>query len=78
VGLRLHDVDCIGDKGVVTKTLQAVCENGVLRSLEPLPLAEHQRVMVTVSEPAEPWLDQESMEKVKKDDAAAEPAPSLE
>lgn len=62
----------------MTKTLEAVYENGVLRPLEPLPLKEHQRVMVTVCDPAERWLDHEYMEKVKKDVAAMEPAPSLE
>jgi len=62
----------------MTKTLQAVYENGVLRPLEPLPLKEHQRVTVTVSDPAERWLDHEYMEKVKKDVEAMGPAPSLE
>ena len=62
----------------MTKTLQAVYENGVLRPLEPLPLKEHQRVMVTVSDPAECWLDHEYVEQVKKDVALMGPAPSLE
>ena len=62
----------------MTRTLQAVYENGVLRPLESLPLKEHQRVMVTVSDPAERWLDQEYMEKVKKDVAASAPARSLD
>ncbi|MEK7754532.1 MAG: antitoxin family protein, partial [Acidobacteriota bacterium] len=62
----------------MTKTLQAVYENGVLRPLEPLPLREHQRVTVTVSDPAERWLDHEYVERVKKDVAAMGPAPSLE
>lgn len=72
-----HTPDGFGDNEVMTKTLQAVYENGVLRPLEPLPLKEHQRVMVTVSDPAERWLDQEYMEKVKKDVAGMGPAPSL-
>ncbi len=62
----------------MAKTLQAVYERGVLRPLEPLPLAEHQQVMVTVSEPADRWLDHEYMERVRKDVAAMGPAPSLE
>jgi len=62
----------------MTKTLQAVYENGVLRPLEPLSLKEHQQVVVTVSDPAEGWLDHEYMEKVRKDVAAMGPAPSLE
>jgi predicted DNA-binding antitoxin AbrB/MazE fold protein len=62
----------------MTQTLEAVYENGVLRPLEPLALKEHQHVTVTLSEPAERWLDHEYMEKVKKDVAAVGPAPSLE
>jgi predicted DNA-binding antitoxin AbrB/MazE fold protein len=34
----------------MTRRLQAVYERGVLRPLEPLPLAEHQQVTVTVSD----------------------------
>lgn len=30
--------------------LQAVYENGVLRPLQPLALAEHQRVLITINE----------------------------
>jgi predicted DNA-binding antitoxin AbrB/MazE fold protein len=62
----------------MTHNVAAVYENGVLRPLEPLPLKEHQRVTVTVSELAERWLDLEYMEKVKRDVAASAPAPSLE
>src|SRR2546421_78769 len=36
----------------MTKKLQAVYENGVLRPLEPLPLKEHQQVSVTISDAA--------------------------
>ncbi len=62
----------------MTKTLQAVYENGVLRPLEPLPLEEHQRVTVTVSDPAEQWLDHEYMERLRQDVATMGPAPRLE
>lgn len=42
----------------MTRNLQAVYENGVLRPLEPLPLKEHQQVTVTVSDQQEgEWLD---------------------
>ena len=34
----------------MTRSLQAIYEKGVLRPLEPLPLKEHQRVTVTVSD----------------------------
>ncbi|MBI3208608.1 MAG: antitoxin family protein [Candidatus Solibacter usitatus] len=62
----------------MTKVLQAVYENGVLRPLEPLPLKEHQQVTVTVCEPAEQWLDHEYMDVVRKGVAMMGPAPSLE
>ncbi len=62
----------------MTHNVTAVYENGVLRPLEPLPLKEHQRVTVTVSDPAEQWLDQEYIEKVRRGVAAAAPARSLD
>ncbi|MFN0171943.1 MAG: antitoxin family protein [Bryobacteraceae bacterium] len=62
----------------MTKTLQAVYENGVLRPLEPLPLEEHQQVTVTVSDPVQHWLDYEFMERVRQDVATMGPAPRLE
>jgi predicted DNA-binding antitoxin AbrB/MazE fold protein len=34
----------------MTRSLQAIYENGILRPLEPLPLEEHQQVTVTVSD----------------------------
>jgi len=46
----------------MTKRLEAVYENGVLRLLEPVDLAERQRVIVTISEPEEDWLDTEFMD----------------
>jgi predicted DNA-binding antitoxin AbrB/MazE fold protein len=49
--------------------LDAVFEQGVLRPLEPLALAEHQRVRLTVEERKHP-LTSESAEQV--DDARAE------
>jgi predicted DNA-binding antitoxin AbrB/MazE fold protein len=33
----------------MTKQVEAIYEDGMLRPLEPLPLEEHQRVRVTVS-----------------------------
>jgi len=42
----------------MTRSLQAVYENGVLRPLEPLPLQERQQVTVTVSDHQEQdWVD---------------------
>jgi predicted DNA-binding antitoxin AbrB/MazE fold protein len=60
------------------RTVSAVYENGVLRPSEPLPLAEHQKVNVTISDtsdPAEAWLDHEYMAAV---DAMNESAPTLQ
>jgi len=36
--------------------VEAVYENGILRPLEPLALSEHQRVVVTLSEPTSPRI----------------------
>jgi predicted DNA-binding antitoxin AbrB/MazE fold protein len=52
----------------MSKRLEAVYENGVLRPLESLDLREHQRVTVVVSEkpvtsPEEAWLDVECWQR---------------
>jgi predicted DNA-binding antitoxin AbrB/MazE fold protein len=55
-----------------------VYENGVLCPSEPLPLAEHQKVNVTVSDArnrADAWLDHEYMAAI---DGMNESAPTLE
>jgi predicted DNA-binding antitoxin AbrB/MazE fold protein len=63
----------------MVRTLPAVYENGVLRPLEPLPLKDHQRVTVTITESpieaAEKWLDHAYLASLESDD---EPEPSLE
>jgi predicted DNA-binding antitoxin AbrB/MazE fold protein len=62
----------------MTKTVSAVYENGVLRPSEPLPLTEHQKVSVTVSdarESVDSWLDHDYMAAI---DAIDESAPTLE
>lgn len=46
----------------MTKRLEAIYENGVLRPLQPVDLQEHQRVTVTLSALEEDWLDIEFME----------------
>jgi len=45
----------------MSRILQAVYENGVLRPLEPLNLHENQLVTLAISDeaPTEPWLDTE-------------------
>ena len=66
----------------MTKEVEAVYENGVLRPLEPLPLAEHQHVRVLVAEmPGDPlasMLDQDFLEHARKEVAAAGRMPTLE
>ena len=60
------------------RTISATYENGVLRPSEPLPLAEHQKVSVTVSDTKdalEPWLDHEYLAAI---DAMDTSAPTLE
>ena len=52
----------------MTKSLQAIYENGVLRPLEPLDLPEHQRVDLVLtplyakSQKNQPWLDVECLQ----------------
>ena len=70
------------DGARMTRSLSAVYEDGVLKPLEPLPLKDHQRVTVTITdsafEAAEPWLDHEYMDKVSREAATLGPAPGLE
>ena len=62
----------------MTRTVSAVYENGVLRPSEALPLAEHQKVNVTVSDikdRAEPWLDHDYLAAI---DGMDESVPTLD
>jgi predicted DNA-binding antitoxin AbrB/MazE fold protein len=58
-GRSACDAVDIGTRGNVslptgmTRSLQAIFENGILRPLEPLPFKEHQQVTVTVSDQGE-------------------------
>ena len=48
--------------------IDAIYENGLLRPLEPLQLAEHQRVSVTVEAPADsPWMDRDALERARQE-----------
>ena len=51
----------------MSKQIEAIYENGVLRPLEPLDLEEHQRVRLTISDngvdPLADLLDREYMER---------------
>jgi predicted DNA-binding antitoxin AbrB/MazE fold protein len=44
----------------MTKTIEAIYDSGVLRPLEELPLAEHQRVRLTVETIDAPAADREA------------------
>ncbi len=62
--------------------MEAIYENGTLRPLESLPLAEHQHVKVTVSEiPSDPlsaMIDQTFLEHARREVAAAGCIPTHE
>jgi predicted DNA-binding antitoxin AbrB/MazE fold protein len=66
----------------MTKQVDAVYENGILRPLEPLPLEEHQRVTVTISnissDPLAPMVDYAFQEWARKEVAGTTHIASLE
>ena len=66
----------------MTREVEAVCENGMLRPLEPLPLEEHQRVTVVITEaqtiPVRSHPDTAYLEAVKKEVAEMDRIPTLE
>ena len=66
----------------MTRQVDAVYEGGVLRPLESLPLAEHQRVRITVSEaagdPLESMIDREFLERARQELAEVSEIPTLE
>ena len=60
--------------------VEAVYENGVLRPLNPVSLAEAERVMLTITnaKPSDSLRDKELLERVQIEVAAMENIPSLE
>jgi predicted DNA-binding antitoxin AbrB/MazE fold protein len=65
----------------MTRQVEAVYENGVLRPLEPLPLREHQKVSVTVSDaqdPLAPLIDYTFVESARREIQDVDHIPSLE
>ena len=66
----------------MTKQMDAIYENGVLRPLEPLPLAERQRVTVMIGigadQPRHSHLDVEFIERAKRELASVDSIPTLE
>jgi predicted DNA-binding antitoxin AbrB/MazE fold protein len=66
----------------MTRRVEAVYENGMLRPLEPLPLEEHQHVTVVISEaraaPERSHLDADYLAAVRAEVAAMGRIPTLE
>ena len=66
----------------MTKQVDAVYENGVLRPLEPLLLEEHQRVSITISsisgDPLASLIDRSFLEQAHKEVAVADYIPTHE
>jgi predicted DNA-binding antitoxin AbrB/MazE fold protein len=64
------------------KQVDAVYENGVLRPLESLPLAEYQHVRITLvpmeDGPLASIIDYDFLERARKEVAAAKHIPTLE
>jgi len=66
----------------MTKQVDAIYENGMLRPLEPLPLAEYQHVRITIvameDGPLASIVDNDFLERARKEVAAAKHIPTLE
>ncbi len=67
---------------IMTRHVEAVYENGMLRPLEPLPLNENQRVTLTVSDAAEDpltsMIDHGFVEQARHEVEAIRNIPTLE
>ncbi len=78
----MKPADSAYNEGATPIQVQAVYENGVLRPLDPLELAEHQRVTVTVTESTKPTahkqLDSTFIENLRQQLRTAPPAPGLD
>jgi predicted DNA-binding antitoxin AbrB/MazE fold protein len=65
----------------MTRQIDAVYENGVLRPLEPVPLGERERVRLTITneirDPLEELLDRDFLEESARELAKAGPVPTL-
>lgn len=57
------------NEGAMAKQLEAIYEQGVLRPLEPLTLAEHQRVRLTLEERTAPlsWASPEPVNEQREE-----------
>lgn len=74
----MHDNDRRTD---MTRQIDAVYENGILRPLEPLQPGEHERVRVTVTnegaDPLEELLDRELLDTSTRELAEVDRVPTL-
>lgn len=55
------------NEGAMSRHLEAIYEQGVLRPLEPLALAEHQRVRLTLEEKPLSWLSPEPVNERREE-----------
>jgi predicted DNA-binding antitoxin AbrB/MazE fold protein len=66
----------------MAKKVEAIYENGVLRPVEALPLAERERVAVTIGigadQPRHSHLDVEFIERARRELASVDSIPTLE
>jgi predicted DNA-binding antitoxin AbrB/MazE fold protein len=66
----------------MSRQVEAIYENGMLRPLEPLGLNEHQQVTVRImdssEDPLRPYLDLSYIESVKREVDAMDYVPSIE
>ncbi len=66
----------------MTRQIEAVYENGVLRPLAPLPLMEHERVTVTITldsaPPQRSHVDPVYLEEARRDTLGMERIPTLD
>ena len=66
----------------MTKQIEAVYENGILRPLEPLPLEEMERVRLTITndtaDPLEALVDREFLENCSRELAGLGRVPTLD
>ena len=66
----------------MTRQVEAVYENGMLRPLEPLGLDEHQQVTLRIidssDDPLRPYLDLAFVESVTKEVDAMDDIPSID
>ena len=58
--------------------VDAVYQDGILKPLQPLDLAENERVVVTITQDDNGVIDSDFVQALRRRLAGAEPAPGLE